>query len=392
MRWHEYRACCQGVASDVEVAFCPECSHPLFRCAQCRNLVNPRGFCDVCVRLELYLAKDAVRAARVGDCLTVPFILKNTSAVSRTLWVQHVLKDGKHVKGEPVPLKWQQLETGRDRAFSVDTEPFATGGVTSLRLTIIVASRFEEIEELYAFSGEVDIEVKGNHGQAANKVNVSGDVDGPVSITVYESNLAVDHKTTAGSQTIQQPVKLERADLHEIQSGIRGYATLGARVGRDVEFVFDGFPAGDTPANGPLRGLQPVLRCGRNSRNFDSERNPKPNDLCLRIHDAGSGELDPEASKAISRHLCDFTLQNDRLYVRPLSENGLVHNGEILKPGALAVVMDGDSFATPANARKTVTFEVKFRTAAGLVTQIRFVRREAKDLAKHGRANASSRV
>jgi hypothetical protein len=187
-------------------------------------------------------------------------------------------------------------------------------------------------------------------------------------------------------------VKLERADLHEIQSGIRGYATLGARVGRDVEFVFDGFPPTDTPAKGPLRGLQPVLRCGRNSRNFDAQRNPQPNDLCLRIHDVDSGELDTEASKAISRHLCDFTLQNDRLCVRSLSESGLLHNGEILKPGVLAVVMDGDSFTTPASARKTVTFEVKFRTAAGLVTQIRFVRREGKDLPKRGQANASSRV
>jgi hypothetical protein len=82
--------------------------------------------------------------------------------------------------------------------------------------------------------------------------------------------------------------------------------------------------------------------------------------------------LDAESSKGISRHLCDFILQNDRLCLRPFADRGLMQNGEIVNPGSLAVVKGGDSFSVTAGRGKVLTFRTVFKASADVVRQIRF--------------------
>jgi len=167
-------------------------------------------------------------------------------------------------------------------------------------------------------------------------------------------------------------IPLERQDRYERENGYRGYKESGTRIPRNVEFVYNGFPANDKPVDGPLAGLQPIIRCGRNGRRYDAQKNTEPNDLCLRIYDPKSGALDAEASGAISRHACDFMIQNDRLYVRALSDTALAKNGVALKAADSAVVNHNDSFTMPVKPGKTITFSTKYRITGDEIKQVRF--------------------
>jgi hypothetical protein len=374
MAQSEYKACCLSAAPDPESAFCPECGGSLSRCA-CGNLMDSAGLCAACVNPHLYLEKGAVLESAVGERLSVPFILRNDSQ-SRALSIQNVFHDGKHV-----PLTWERLEAGRERAFSLETESFTEAGIHNLNLTVVVVSRFDEAEELYAFSSQIPIHVESVDKSSPN-ISISG-VSGPVGHGITINSVARQGESGFRSRRetallSRRAVPLERAERYELQNGIRGYKALGARIPRDVEFDYDGFPAEDTPLKGPLS--KPVLRCGRNSRRYDAKLNPQPNDLCLRIYDRQSGKLDAEASKGISRRLCDFVIQNDRLHLRAISDKGLAHNGEIQPAGATVIVSDGDSLTTPVRPGQTLTFMVKFKVSSGSVRQIRIVQRTVQGL------------
>jgi hypothetical protein len=375
----EYKDCCRRSATESDTAFCPECGHAFYRCAYpgCRSLINPLGHCPFCVRPELYVEKGAVLVAEKDECLTIPFVLTNTSPVNHALSVHDLFRYGKDVKNEPVPIGWEKLEAGRERTFSVQTEPFTGSGTIHLGLRVVVSSRVEEIEELYVFAGEMRIDVERGSVEPAHisqTFNMGGANLGTgalVYATQKQTETGFKKRQAIALQT-RLSIPLERQDRYERENGHRGYKDSGTRIPRSVEFVYDGFPENDKPFNGPLCGQQPVIRCGRNSRRFDAQRNPKPNDLCLRIYDPKSGKLDAEGSAAISRHACDFIIQNDRLYVRALSDTALIKNGAALKEGDLVVVNHGDLFATPAKSAVTISFGTKFWITGDEVRQIRF--------------------
>jgi hypothetical protein len=164
-------------------------------------------------------------------------------------------------------------------------------------------------------------------------------------------------------------IALERAERFEIDGGYRGYEKLSARIPRNVEFSYAGFPDADVPPPGPLP--QPVVRCGRSGRGREGQPGALPNDLCLRIYDTASKELDKEASAGISRHACDFVLSNDRLHLRCATGNGLMLNARRLCTGEVVVVAGGDCITVPAARGKAVEIETTFRISTGLVTQVR---------------------
>jgi hypothetical protein len=375
----EYKDCCRRSATEVNTAFCPVCGHSLYRCAYpgCRNLINPLSHCPLCVRPELFVEKGAVLVAEKDECLAIPFVLVNGSPAKHALFTKNLFRYGKDIKNEPVPIGWEKLEAGRERTFSVQTEPFAGSGTIHLGLTIIVASRVEEFEELYAFAGEMRIDVERGSvepAQVSQTFNMEGASLGTGAL-VYANQKQADSgfkKRQAVALQTRLSIPLERQDRYERENGYRGYKESGTRIPRNAEFVYDGFPQNDRPLNGPLLGLQPVIRCGRNSRRFDEQKNPQPNDLCLRIYDTKSGELDAEGSSAISRHACDFMIQNDRLYVRALSDTALAKNGIALKAADIIVVNHGDTFTSPVKPGKNITFGTKFRITGDEIKQIRF--------------------
>jgi hypothetical protein len=240
-------------------------------------------------------------------------------------------------------------------------------------LTIIVSSPIEELEDVYAFTGEIRIQIEGEGAtQIVQNIDLSGANLGTAGMVVANPKLAESASRPRQSVSRRQQVPLERAERHELQSGLRGYPAAGFRVPRTVGIGFSGFPPNDRPPDGPLLGPQPILRCGRNSRTFNAQTNLQPNDLCLRLYN--NGILDDKESAAISRRVCDFVLLNDRLYLRALSEHGLKRNNEVVKAGTTSVVNSGDVFSTLVGRSWNVTFAVRFRASADTVTQVRMER------------------
>jgi hypothetical protein len=372
--WDDYRNCCHRAAAlDREAAFCPDCGHHLFRCAaaDCRSLVTPLGHCPACIDLGLSIEKGAVLKAKLGECLSVPFVLRNNSQV-RSLSVRSVLRDETDLPQQPVPITWEQLDAGRTRAFDVAAGPFAHSGINSLRLTLIVLALFDDVEETYAFSGQVAIDVESaDPTQVVQNFNLSGADFGTAGMVVANPHASVDRRGRQAEATRgRTDVPLERAERYEIEKNCRGYEALLARMPRNVEFAYAGFPAGDRPADGPLLE-RPLVRLGRNGREL-LPGNPQPNDLCLRIYDPQSGALDRDASMAISRRAADLILQNDRLYVRSLGQGGLALNNEPLSGGEARVVGHGDLLTLPPGHPKALGVRTTFKVSAGLVTQVRF--------------------
>lgn len=373
-RWDDYGGCCRAVAaSDHAAVFCPECGHPLFRCAApgCGGLVTPLGHCPSCVDLRLSLEQGAVLTARIGERLSLPFTLRNNSR-ARPISIAGVTREAAGAAREPVPIDWERLDAGQTRPFRVDAGPFDRGGLNSLRVTIVAVATLDEVPESYAFSGEVAIDVEGREPtRVFQRINVSHTGTGTMVTANPDLGDPTRDRKRASAIETRMDVPIERAERYEIEHGFRGHQESGVRVPRDAAFRFAGFPENDAPRDGPLL-QRPLVRCGRNSRARDDRRDAQPNDLCLRVYDAASGTLDRDASAAISRHACDFLLANDRLYVRSLGEAAVEVSGERLAAGAARVVNDGDSFALPAGSARQVAFGAGFKLSGGLVTEVRF--------------------
>jgi hypothetical protein len=369
--WTDYRACCREAASgDRASLFCPECAHPLLRCAAsgCGGLVTPLGHCPACIDLRLSLEQGAVLDARLGECLEVPLSLRN-NACARSLSIRKVVRDEMHVHDE-VPISWERLDPGQTRAFKVATRPFEHAGLRSLKVTIVACAALDDVEERYAFSGDVAIDVEGRDADRDVTINLGGAHLGTGTMVVANSRADADRKRPAPLEA-RTEVPLERAERYEVEGGYRGYPETGVRLPRSAEFAYAGFPAADTPPNGPLL-QRAVIRCGRNGRAREGRQDAQPNDLCLRVYDAASGELDRDASAAISRRACDLLLANDRLYVRSLTDTAVAVNGERLSAGTARIVAHGDALTLPAVQGRKVTIGVAFKVSGGLVTQVRF--------------------
>lgn len=370
--WDDYRACCRSMAAhDRAATFCPKCGQPLFRCAApgCGALVTPLGHCPACIDLRLSLEKGAFLTARSGECLAVPFVLAN-GAAARPLAIRRVLRDGPNLPQADVALPWEQLEAGRARALAVEAGPFPHGGLYGLRLTVVVSAALHEIEETFAFSGETAIDV-GGPPPGGPKVDLGGATFGTGGgVYVVQEGVTAARRSLSDALSERTEVRLERAERFEIQQGCRGYDRHGVRVPRNVPFVFANFPDADRPPDGPLM-QRPVVRCGRNGRAEGGAPHVEANDLCLRVYCATPGELDREASGAISRRACDLALANDRLYVRAIGRQGIALNGDLVAPGDARVAGHGDVLEVPAGRGKALRLAIAFRVSAGLVTQIR---------------------
>ncbi|MGE5359745.1 MAG: FHA domain-containing protein [Bacteroidales bacterium] len=367
----DYGDCCRLTASEGDARFCPGCGRRLLRCAApgCGALVAPLGHCAACIAPRLFVEKGAVLKARPGECLSVPLVLANVAA-SRSLSIKSVLRgDATSLARDAVPLTWTQLDAGRARAFPVAIGPIVHAGVNDLSLAVVVSASIGDVEETYVFSGDVAIQVEGpDPATVHTTINVSG--TGGMVVTDPRRLRGSETGQDVGALGVRTEIALERAERYEIEHGCRGYQKLGVRIPRDAVFVYVGFPEGDTPPDGPLP-QRPVIRCGRNGRTSDGRQNAQPNDLCLRIYDA-FGILDREASSSISRRVCDFVLQNDRLYVRPVTDAGLSLNGEQLASGDMRVVGHGDRFTVAPGRSKTLAFVTAFNVSGDLVTAVRF--------------------
>lgn len=380
MDWRPYKACCQRYASDGEVGFCPECGHPFLRCmafTECRSLVTPTQPCPVCVAPALMIDAGAVVQSKTGERLSVPLILLNGSPAARPLWVKRVVKwDGR--VDEPVALTWEQLDPGTERRFTVDTPPMAEGGTHTLRLILVLASRYKGIEEEYAFAAGMSLSVSGpDTQQVIQNINLAGanfQTGGMVHTQLNTKNTGSTAPSGLQDRTM---LALERAEKYELEQGIRGYRKDGLRVPRHVEFAFSGFPNDDQPADGSTAIQRGRLAFGRNSRTPNPENNPVPNDVCLRAYDARTGRIDEPATMAISRHHFDLIVVNDRLCVQARATKGMELNGQALSPGDVLPVVPGDRIVPIPGRSDRLTLQVSFVDSIGSVDRVQVSRTPA---------------
>lgn len=373
MDWQPYRACCPQYASDAESRFCPDCAHPFMRCmafAECKSLVTPTEACPVCVAPELLIDAGAVVQSKTGERLSVPLILRNGSPAARPIWVKRIVKRDAGVD-EPVALTWEHIEPGAGRHFTLDTLPLAEGGTHTVRVIVVIASRYKGLEEEYAFAARVPITVSGQDTQQViQNINLSGAQFGTGGLLNVQGRTQETPGTTPGVLRDSTLLSLERAEKYEIQNGVRGYREENLRVPRHVEFSFSGFRSSDSPPNGTTLLLGGRLACGRNSRTPDPSANAIPSDLCLRAYDRRTGAVDEPATLAISRHHFDLVVVNDRLCVQARSTHGMELNGEAMASGEVAPLAPGDRLSPIPGHPDKLTLQINFSASIGSVDRI----------------------
>ncbi|MBN9063288.1 MAG: hypothetical protein J0H41_12695 [Rhizobiales bacterium] len=375
MAWRPYASCCHREALSTDSAFCPECGRTLIRCmafSECFSLVAPMQHCPVCIAPELAIEKGAMLQSRVGERLSIPLVLRNVSTVERPIWVTGIVKaeSGAH---EPIELTWERLDAKGERGFTLTTAPFAQAGAQSIGVIATIASRHKGREERYAFAGVVPVVVEAPEQQVVQNINLSGAqfatggmVHAPVSGRAAS--------TAPIATRDRQAIHFERAERYELERGVRGYADMNARAPRDVSFSFTGFAEGEAPPDGRQVGVSGALSCGRNGRMFDAEKNPFPNDLCLRARDPRTGAVDEDATRALSRHHFDFLVLNDRLHVQTRSNGGLELNGRRLASGDVEVVRNGDRIAPLPGHGDKLTLTVSLRSSVGVIEAVQIAR------------------
>jgi hypothetical protein len=362
---------------DIESAFCAECGNPLLRCigfAECSSLVTPTQPCPVCIQPELFINKGAITQARVGERLSIPMILRNASKVKHAIVVESIVKtEGSSC--EPVALPWESVNSECERSFTVETTPLPQGGTYTFGVIATLSSRHKGRVERYAYAGSVRVTVDGQDRQnIINNINLEGATFGTGGMVhAPVSTLAAP---TAAAQSLSAPegIPFDRAERFELLQNLRGYSDSGLRMPRDVAFSFAGFPSHDCPRNGATFGAGGVLTCGRNGRRFDAQKNPTPSDLSLRVYDPRTGQIEEEPTFAISRHLFDLLVLNDRLCIQARGGSGLEHNGRLLAPGEMTVVRSGDRLVPLPGQSEKLALGIRFRPVTGIAEQVEIVR------------------
>ena len=380
MNWLPYQACCQQAATDPEVAFCPQCRHPLLRChgyAACGQLLAPQQPCPLHVAPTLSLRQDGLQAPQVGDRMNLPLVLANPlpgAAALRVVGLWLLPRDG-----EPrlLELQWESLAAGQQRGFSVDTEPLDSGGTVGVRLVMVVSAALGGVDEDYAFAGEIGLTVgREQRGQVIQNIHIEGSHIAAGGSAVLQTGPSVSESFRPrdlngdGRQTVAVP--LERAERFERRRGIRGYALSGAQIARSVELVCEGFSSADAPASARPFLLQPVIGLGRSVPGHRSEANSEPNFACLRAYDT-AGQLLKGPSMAVSRRHFELLLRCGRLYLRTLGQGGRLDDGELSR-GETTVLKDGDGFNPTVEGDPRLDFRVDFECDQGDVQRIRLRR------------------
>lgn len=376
MEWRPYATCCRRYAADADVAFCPECRHPLLRCmafAECGSLVPASGPCPACVAPSLMIDAGATVRSKAGERLSVPFVLRNTSPSGRALWVKHLARRDGH-GDEPLALTWEHVEAGTERRFSVNTPPLESGGTHELGLVAVLSTRYRGVEEEYAFTASVLVTVSGDKGpqtiqqttivhgaQSSGGVATAGAVNAPLNIRLGDDGATATLKD-------RTPVPLERAERYELEHDVRGYRREELRVPRDVAFAFSGFRPAECPPGVITAGARGRLSLGRNARTAKGADGVR-NDVCLRVYDR-AGAIDEAASLAISRHHFDLVVVNERLSVHVRTTRGMQINGRDLAPGDVAAVVPGDRITPVSGAADKLSLEVVFASSLDGVERV----------------------
>jgi hypothetical protein len=381
MLWRPYKPCCHVSALDRAALYCPECRHPLLRChgfSDCNALVEPLSHCPVHVAPALILEAGGLAGARRGDRLSLPLLVKNCATVGFPLRIHRVLRQCADGDYSPIELPWEKIGPGQERRFSIDSDVLETGGRYGVRLILELVVRYAEHEECYAFAAEVGLKVEGGEGggQVVQYINVKterieagGSAVMQTGPSQYMGSGAATGVRDAGQS---QPVPLERAERFELAQGIRGYDRLGCAIPRTVELHCEGFAGAEAPGQStPFLGSH-TLGIGRSATDYRPDDKTPPNFICLRAYD-GSGNLDADLSRQVSRRHFELELTNGRLYLRNLGRTG-THNGRPLACGD-RVVIGHEDVVSPLNLPQGgLDLRLQFEHRGDQVERIRLLR------------------
>jgi hypothetical protein len=332
--------------------------------ADCGKLVTPGQPCGTCVAPRLFIKPGAVVGAKAGHVTSLPIILANESPAGRPLWVKRIARvDG---NGESLlSIPFDRVDAQSENEFLLDTT--LKGGAYTLSMRLVLATRYKNVEEEYAFAAGVA--VSATDGPNIN-LHVAGDTSGSGAgghnVNVNAGTFDRDTRTVISSRTA---LPLQRAERYEVEQGIRGYRHDGLRVLRTVDFAFSGFRPEDTPGEEAAMLARGRLLVGRNSRP------PVPagttaNDVCLRVFDARTKKPDEAATMAISRHHFDFVAVNDQLAIQVRASGGMQVNDKELAAGELYPVAHGDRIIPIPGRGDKLTLRVAFTNGIDVVNRI----------------------
>jgi hypothetical protein len=270
---------------------------------------------------------------------------------------------------EHLSIPWEQVDADGQRRFSLDTA-LADGGTYTLNVRLVLATRYRNIEEEYAFAAGISVEA-ARQEQGNRVYNIgSGEVTGQYAAGHMIGSVVINpEKSASAGLADKKAVLLERAERYELEQGIRGYRKEGLRVMRNVDLSFSGFAAEHVPAAGPALLPRGRLLFGRNSRPPVSV-DTTANDVCLRAFDPRTRKVDEPATMAISRHHFDFVVVNDRLAVQVKASGGMQVNGETLAAGQVFPVAPGDRIIPIPGRGDKLTVRVAFTNGIGVVNRI----------------------
>ena len=353
------KTCCFRSALDRNATFCEECGQPILRCMawdECSGLLDESGRCPVCVMPELSLDAGAGASVKVGGTLALPLLLTNESPGGRPLFIEAMWTRGGDGELREVDLAFHRLNPGDSADIGVRTGQMNTAGIHRLDVMFVAATRYLWREERYVFTTAIAIPVEPEGpSEVVQNYNIHADQIG-AGMTIYNPT-RIQKERDEGLDTHAEPIRLtlRRADTMERKLGQRGYEN-GLVVPRSTVFAWQGFDAGQTPAEGPIRTPTGVLSLGRASNAAYSGLND------VRLVISTPDGTDEEASVHISRRHFLLYVENDRLMLRVESQNGVAVNGNTLRRGETVRLEDGDVIAPLVGKPDTISITVTFET------------------------------
>lgn len=380
-----YEACCRSRALDPDAVVCPDCGRLLLRCpgfSECHGLVLPWEACGLHVAPRLELDRGALLQARIGEAVALPLIFRNESHTGTTLRVDRILKRETGTELEDVRLLWDRLGPGEERKLHLETGILDAGGSRRVDVIAVVSARLGETVETWAWAAEILLRVKpGEKREIHQHIHVEGSRFEAGAAAVVQTGPSTGERSTFGQESgvlsSRVPIaEFHRAELFELEQGLRGYAAAKLRVPRSVELRTTGFPLADAFPPSRLFASRPALRCGRNSRKAAAQ-NPTPNDLTLRVYERADGSLDRERSLRISGHLFDLYVRCDRLCIRAAGRDPLDVSGEEVPPGGERAIVSGDRIRLLRGSTGAFDVVFGFEAEEGEVQRISLARETA---------------
>lgn len=364
--------CCYQHALAADAVFCGECGKPLLRCMafeECGGLVSDDGCCNVCVRPQLYLDKDAVTEVKTGGVLVLPLVFYNASGIGRPLFITDVwVREGESPRRK-IELPWRRLDAGGSNRLNVQTGAMERQGRHGIEITFAAATNYFMREERFAFTSSLSLEVEQGGSLVINQtINASG--VGAGSDTVYApirlETQGETRKAAVGGQAAE--LGLQRADNFEAAQGVRGYTDgplKGSVVNRGARIVWKGFGA-DEPAPGAITTRDGILALGRGK----SIRAGGDNFVQLLTLDT-NGVVDEQLSQAISRRHLELFIQGGRLCARVTGQSGVfIGENKHGADDALAVIGNGDVIRILPKFPDALALQVRMRANYGHIEEI----------------------